>query len=1196
MKIQQIDLIAFGPFKNQSLDFSQGPRGLHLIYGPNEAGKSSTLRALVQVLFGIKMQNPDAFRIPYPKLKLGATLENGSGQRLSFLRVKGNKNTLRNLEGKNLADDCLDPFLGHVDREMFTTQFGLNWETLKAGGAEIVRSKGELGRALFAAGSGLTTLTQVQESIQKELNELFLGKGQRPKINEGWQKYQEAEGTLRKFHLSSQMMKEHRDAFEEASQLEKDLTAQRQTLEKNRSRLQRIQNAKRPIQIYRETLRELEGLQHAVVLPKDFSDRHQQVRDQFHNAQHSYEILQADIARVAEQIRSHTVNQAVLDHGPVIDSLYKETEKYLSSVGDYPQVNSNRQAAEEEARQLLQSIRPEFPLENVHELQLLVEDRVLIRELGPDRNVLLERVESAARELQETERQLAQLQMLRENSDEIPDAGALRSAVKRAERRGPLEEDFREKQQEIQQAEHRAILACQQLRFWSGTLEELEKVRVPGRETLKQFQARFDEAAKTLDRLTQQHKSEQAALQENQDEFEKLELEGEVPTEEGLAAARQRREQGWQLVLQCWRDAEESPSDLKPFLSEIDAPDLATGFQKAIDMADAVSDQLRLQAAQVSEKKRLIASRKRIQENLPLLDDQITECQRARKTLEEDWRKEWLSLGIEAGSPAEMREWLQSHMELMTPVKNLHVQKLALQSKAELIQEHRAQLISCLETVSPATENVSKHTLLELLEKSQNVLEEITERQTRQARFEEDIQKLKHNLPNLKQGFQTAKTKFSDWERQWADLMKKLGLPPKATPTQANAILDTLDRLFERVRDEANDAHRVRAMREFNELFEARVKAVGHSLQWKADDSTPTQLVTKWHALLTRSREAAHKLRDLEKERVGQLQALQQRERQIEFFQVELQQMCQVARCSCPAELPRAEKESVRKAQLEQTLHEAREQILQFAAESTFEDFLKQAAAEDTDALGGQLTDVARHIEQVESEMAVQMKRAIHAQNELERHSGNSRAAEANEEKQSLLAELRGHLERYVQLRLAAEVLQQGAERYRKKDQGSILNRASDLFRQLTCDSFVQLRNEADDQGKPHVVGVRLYDDTEEVVEVAGMSDGTADQLYLALRIAILEDWLTHHPPIPFVVDDILINFDDQRAIAALKVLAKLSERTQVIYFTHHKHLVELAKANLPHKQCFTHHLLETKSHTEKKPHPINDTGTATLF
>jgi uncharacterized protein YhaN len=54
-------------------------------------------------------------------------------------------------------------------------------------------------------------------------------------------------------------------------------------------------------------------------------------------------------------------------------------------------------------------------------------------------------------------------------------------------------------------------------------------------------------------------------------------------------------------------------------------------------------------------------------------------------------------------------------------------------------------------------------------------------------------------------------------------------------------------------------------------------------------------------------------------------------------------------------------------------------------------------------------------------------------------------------------------------------------------------------------------------------------------VPVEGMSDGTRDQLYLALRIAALEQHFRANGPMPVVADDLLINFDDRRAAAALR-------------------------------------------------------------
>ncbi len=87
------------------------------------------------------------------------------------------------------------------------------------------------------------------------------------------------------------------------------------------------------------------------------------------------------------------------------------------------------------------------------------------------------------------------------------------------------------------------------------------------------------------------------------------------------------------------------------------------------------------------------------------------------------------------------------------------------------------------------------------------------------------------------------------------------------------------------------------------------------------------------------------------------------------------------------------------------------------------------------------------------------------------------------------------------------------------------------------------------------------------------MSVGTADALYLALRLASLKHQLRHGHPIPLVIDDCLIQLDDQRAVAALQLLSDLSETTQVILFTHHRHLLDLADDQLHSGEFHIHRL-----------------------
>jgi uncharacterized protein YhaN len=122
----------------------------------------------------------------------------------------------------------------------------------------------------------------------------------------------------------------------------------------------------------------------------------------------------------------------------------------------------------------------------------------------------------------------------------------------------------------------------------------------------------------------------------------------------------------------------------------------------------------------------------------------------------------------------------------------------------------------------------------------------------------------------------------------------------------------------------------------------------------------------------------------------------------------------------------------------------------------------------------------------------------------------------------------------------------------------------------LTLNSFKGLLPDFDEKDNPILMGVRP---SNEKVSVEGMSDGTSDQLYLALRLASLELRFLEGEPMPLILDDILINFDDDRSSATLKVLTELSRRTQIIFFTHHRHLLELAKENVGEEDLFTYSL-----------------------
>jgi uncharacterized protein YhaN len=214
----------------------------------------------------------------------------------------------------------------------------------------------------------------------------------------------------------------------------------------------------------------------------------------------------------------------------------------------------------------------------------------------------------------------------------------------------------------------------------------------------------------------------------------------------------------------------------------------------------------------------------------------------------------------------------------------------------------------------------------------------------------------------------------------------------------------------------------------------------------------------------------------------------------------------------------------------------------------------------DIDAIAAKEQNVTLEVEDLRDRLMEARESRNKARREFDAIGGDDRAARDEADRQSALAEMTEISEQYVRLRSAFLLLQWSIDRYRREKQAPMLKRAGELFAVLTCDSFQTLRLEFDEHDNVQLAGIR-QDGRQ--VPVSGMSTGTADQLYLALRIAAIEDYLDHAEPMPFIADDLFINFDDKRAAAGFRVLNELAKKTQVLFFTHHEHLLDVARETL---------------------------------
>ena len=210
----------------------------------------------------------------------------------------------------------------------------------------------------------------------------------------------------------------------------------------------------------------------------------------------------------------------------------------------------------------------------------------------------------------------------------------------------------------------------------------------------------------------------------------------------------------------------------------------------------------------------------------------------------------------------------------------------------------------------------------------------------------------------------------------------------------------------------------------------------------------------------------------------------------------------------------------------------------------------------DRDQLPGRIREFQETTAEIERGLAEARERRGSQRQALQTLEGGRSAPDLADELRGVEASLQRHAGRYVRLRLSRLLLHREMERHRTAHQGPLLERARAIFSRITCGAFTSLEPDYDEADRPQLVAVRAGG---ERLRVEGMSDGTREQLYLALRLASLERHVGAGEPIPLVVDDLLLRSDEDRSRAILEVLADLSAKTQVLFFTHHRRYVEVA-------------------------------------
>ena len=299
MRIEELHLERFGHFDDLRLDFSGDDVRLHMIYGPNEAGKSTALAAICDVLFGIRERTPYNFLHEYSRLRIGATIRNAAGQQLAFKRRKARGNSLlKPDESGELPADSLVPFLGGATEDFFTRMFGLNHSRLREGGKGMLEAGGDIARSLFEAGAGTAHLSTVVKQLSDDADAIG-APTRKASAKPYWQahdRYEKANSRVRDETLRVNDWTAADKAVTEARARLRDAEDAQADSRKEQSALERIRRVAPILRRIDDFQVRLDALGDGIELPEGFAETWQQ-------AIKAFDDVSAEVARSEATIK-----------------------------------------------------------------------------------------------------------------------------------------------------------------------------------------------------------------------------------------------------------------------------------------------------------------------------------------------------------------------------------------------------------------------------------------------------------------------------------------------------------------------------------------------------------------------------------------------------------------------------------------------------------------------------------------------------------------------------------------------------------------------------------------------------------------------------------------------------------------------------------------------------------------------------
>jgi uncharacterized protein YhaN len=1143
MRFQRLDLLKFGKFSERSLEFPGSPTDFHLIVGPNEAGKSTLRAAILDLLFGIPVRSPHGFLHPLNELKLGACVSDGETS-VDLVRIKAQRQTLRTPADGVLPDSTLEPFLGGIDRDFFDRMFGLDHFRLVEGGNDILNAESDIGRILFQSAAGVASLGTVRDKLAIEADKLWAPrKSAERAYYSAADQLEMANSALKKASVRTKVWADANSAVESSrASLEAAQTSWRE-LDMRRARLERVRRLAPLIDALGQNDAALELLKEATDLPEDAAQALSQAERDIARAEAVLKIRKGEVTAARESLSAISVDESLLSADQRIAALEARRVRYEPYARDIERRKSEIEALQAEVRRACLQLKWAYEAEE--DLLLKLPSLLIRRKLG-DLARKASGIEQTLKAANSSERaKKADIQSLEAQLDglsEVNVTAGLRAALRKVQSLGDPAQVQEKQRVVVEKAEAGLEAAMQALGVWRMDIENLSTLHFSSGEALAhrlRERQNLDAQVKSLSKELSEQISAVGEAELRVNQFTEL----KHPTTYAMVEqARADRDEKWVSVKQRRDD----------FQSD------AEHFESAMQDADALADTHLSNVEDVTELQSHKDELERQQHAQTRLEHQVEAAEAQLNAFSSEWSTQAADAGLNGLPLEDASDWVRKRDVALERGRALveaqRDAQCALKALADATQELRAALEE--NGVAPVgAEKVSA-----LCIQAEHLISEADGVKGRQDALNGQLTTARQVYMALQDDLADATKEASKWADDWASTLSNAGLDAAYDTATVEGALELIGEIEEKARKVCQiQAERIDTMKADLALFaddvEALCGAIGAPLVNQEPADAVQQLVIKVR-LVNQAREEEERLRAV-------LRAAEQQVAELETTKQEAEAVIEPLKVRAGVSTLEALAESIAQSDEKRRLLEEATRLKRDLTAGGDGQSRQDIEAEigaanlpeiatDIAALSGALAAAVQRQAMLSAELAT-------AEATLAAIGGSDAAAQAEGQRQEALSKMADAAERYVKVFTAARLLRWSIDRYRQDKQGPMLAKASAIFAELTRGSFERLVVDFDKQ--PMVLEGRRPDGKH--VGISGMSDGTRDQLFLALRLAALEIRLEQAPKLPFVADDLFINYDDARSTAGLRALASLAKQTQVIFLTHHPHMEALARDTL---------------------------------